>query len=269
MCQATDVNLTHFSVERDEAYVLPAIRAGAPAAEDSLRLFASPWSAPAWMKSSNALGGGTLLKQHRGTYARYLLRFLEAYQQRGVNVSAMTVQNEPLQNDSAYPSMRMLPQVEGEVIEAMTKAFLAQAQGSSSATALKRLPDVWCFDHNWSDEWYPEVLLDSPRFADLIGGSAFHHYSGQPSAMSTLHSHHPDKPIYMSEGSEFGVAGASKIVTYFRNWASSYTAWVTMLDQKRKPNSGPFSADATMMELDTRTMKVCTRVNQPAHEIHD
>jgi len=74
--------------------------------------------------------------------------------------------------------------------------------------------------------------------------------------MTRLHDDHPERPIFMSEGSEFGVSGAARIVSYFRNWATTYTAWVTMLDQNRKPNNGPFSAGATMVELDTKTTTV-------------
>lgn len=167
---ATDENLAHFSVQRDEAFVLPAIQAAIDAAgahdgaADTLRLFASPWSPPAWMKDSNSLNGGALLKQHTKTYAKYLLRFLEEYAQRGVHVDALTVQNEPLQNDTQYPSMKVEPETEGEVIEAMAALYREQQRAANAQKApmiLKELPKIWCFDHNWGDEWYPETVSDS------------------------------------------------------------------------------------------------------------
>ena len=138
---ATDINLTHFSVARDEAYILPSIKAALSAAQapglDTLKLFASPWSPPAWMKTSKRLGGGALLPEHYSTYAKYLIRFLEEYEQRGVHLAAMTVQNEPLQNDSKYPTMLLEPEPEARVIEAMNAVFNAR-----SSSPLRRLPDV-------------------------------------------------------------------------------------------------------------------------------
>lgn len=71
--------------------------------------------------------------------------------------------------------------------------------------------------------------------------------------MSRLHEKFPEHDIFMSEGSEYGVGGAAKIIEFFRNWARSYMAWVTMLDNDRQPNSGPFYANPTMLELDKAT----------------
>lgn len=138
---ATDINLTHFSVARDEAYILPLIKAALAAAEapggDTLKLFASPWSPPAWMKTSKRLEGGALLPEHYGTYAKYLIRFLEEYETRGVHLSAMTVQNEPLQNDNKYPTMLLEPKPEAQVIEAMNDVFYRKM-----SSPLSTLPDV-------------------------------------------------------------------------------------------------------------------------------
>jgi O-glycosyl hydrolase len=67
--------------------------------------------------------------------------------------------------------------------------------------------------------------------------------------MTRLHDEFPDTGIYFSEGSVYGVSGAQAIVQYFRNWAQSYNAWVTLLDDNGQPNSGPFVADPTMVLL--------------------
>jgi O-glycosyl hydrolase len=242
----TDVNLTQFSVAHDEAYVLPTIKsalevAGVPG-NDTLRIFASPWSPPAWMKTSHVLGGGTLLAAHENTYARYLLRFLSAYEARGVHVDALTIQNEPLNNDSRYPCMLLQPEQEGRVIEQMYRVF--------QAGDLRSLPAIWSFDQNFADWWYPAQLLNDTRYARFVNGSAFHHYAGSPSDMTKLHVAFPDSPIMFTEGSGFGLLGAGHIVNIFRNWATTYTSWVTMLDKDRKPNSGPWGAGETMLELD-------------------
>jgi O-glycosyl hydrolase len=77
--------------------------------------------------------------------------------------------------------------------------------------------------------------------------------------MSLLHDEFPASRIYFTEGSVYGVAGARSIVQYFRNWAKSYNAWVTMLDDAGKPNSGPFVADPTMVLLNSTDDSVLYR----------
>ena len=72
-------------------------------------------------------------------------------------------------------------------------------------------------------------------------------YRGQPKDMSTLHNEFPTKDIYFTERSTYGIKGATEIVAIFRNWARSYSAWVTMLDTNLQPNSGPFNSNPTMV----------------------
>jgi glucosylceramidase len=40
-----------------------------------------------------------------------------------------------------------------------------------------------------------------------------------------------------------------------RNWASSYNAWVVMLDDQGKPNNGPFPATHAIVKLDSKTLQ--------------
>jgi len=68
-------------------------------------------------------------------------------------------------------------------------------------------------------------------------------------AQSELRNEFPDKHIYFTEGSVFRTIGATKIIDILRHWSRSYNAWVTMLDEHRKPNRGPHSASATIIEL--------------------
>lgn len=77
--------------------------------------------------------------------------------------------------------------------------------------------------------------------------------------MSHLHDEFPATNIYFTEGSVYGVTGARSIVYYFRNWAQSYNAWVTMLDEEGQPNAGPFTADATMVQLNSSDGSVTYR----------
>jgi len=118
-----DSSLDKFSIHRDEEFVLPMILAalnrgrkwagevflGANAAEsvDGPLIFASPWSPPAWMKSSGKLTGGALMPEFHQLYAEYLVKFIKAYEQKGVPIYALTVENEPLAFAVNYPTMRL------------------------------------------------------------------------------------------------------------------------------------------------------------------
>jgi O-glycosyl hydrolase len=99
------------------------------------------------------------------------------------------------------------------------------------------------------------VLADPEAYA-AVAGTAFHLYGGRPAAMAELAAAHPEKRVFFSEGSEFGVRGAAQMVAILANSASSYSAWVTMLDTNMQPNAGPFKPHSTMLELDARTGRV-------------
>lgn len=249
-----DEDLSQFSIAEDETYVLPLITKALNASHngssidsnDSLLLFASPWSPPSWMKSSRRLQGGHLFPWFRRSYARYLVAFIRAYVERGIRIHALTVQNEPLANKPSYPTSLLMPVGEAAVIRLL-------GQELESAGLNTR---IWCFDHNWEDLWYPEKVLNDTYAAAFIEGTAFHFYRGKPESMTKLHEAYPDKKIFFTEGSAFGVKGAEKIIGIFRNWASTYMAWVTMLDSELQPNGGPFTPSPSMLLLDKNTMTV-------------
>jgi glucosylceramidase len=99
-----DYAMDHFSISRDECYLLPYLREALRRRPD-LRLFASPWSPPVWMKRPRAYNYGRLREEPaiQHAYALYLLRFVEAYRAAGVRVEALHVQNEP-NSDQKFPS---------------------------------------------------------------------------------------------------------------------------------------------------------------------
>lgn len=89
-----DPKLEHFSIERDREYVLPVLQA-ARRLNPRLRFFASPWTPPPWMKTNGRYGGGSLRRECYPYFAEYLARFIEAYHREGIEIHALTVQNEP------------------------------------------------------------------------------------------------------------------------------------------------------------------------------
>ncbi len=99
-----DLAMRHFSIARDREHLLPYLRA-AQALRPDLRLFASPWSPPAWMKFPRAYNHGTLVWEPANlrAYALYLALFVEAYAAEGLPVVQVHPQNEPAA-DQKFPS---------------------------------------------------------------------------------------------------------------------------------------------------------------------
>lgn len=99
-----DYELRDFSIERDRAYTLPFVKAAQKQCPE-LTLFASPWSPPTWMKTHRAYNYGRIRMEEKvlDAYARYFVKFVEAYGAEGVPVSMVHVQNEPMA-DQKFPS---------------------------------------------------------------------------------------------------------------------------------------------------------------------
>lgn len=234
-----DPELKRFSIEKDRAYLIPIIKKSMEYNPDLL-FFASPWSPPAWMKTSGMLGGGALKTEYYDAWANYLARYIEAYANEGIPIHAITVQNEPEMEHQAYPTTRWTGEEQRD--------FIRDHLGPLFKTkGIKTL--IWCWDHNWNDLGFARTILSDEAAAAFTDGTAFHLYEGKVDAQSTLKTQYPDKEIYFSEGSVFNVAGTSTIINIFRNWSRSYNAWVTVLDENRKPNRGPHSASSTCIEL--------------------
>lgn len=198
------------------------------------------------MKSSGRLEGGEYNRDYLEEYAKYLVKYIEAYEAEGISISAITVQNEPLQSDESYPTAYLSAELEAELIGKYLGPMLVDRNITT---------DIWCFDHNWNTPGYPSAIFNDPLASLYVSGSAFHGYGGSPSAMTQLKESYPDKDMYFAEGSEIGLRGALELVDIFRNWARSYNAWVTILDSEFQPNAGPFTPNPTMIVLDLSTNK--------------
>ena len=238
-----DDDLSNFSIDEDRKYIIPAIKEALAYSEtkDGLKFFASSWSPPAFMKTSNSLTGGEFNSSYSALYAKYLAMFVEAYNKEGIQVEALTPQNEPLQNDPSYPTTWLTADQEIDIVKHL-------------GPLLPNDTEIWSFDHNWDLVDYAYRVLADPEARKVVAGTAFHLYGGQPSAMTKLKEAYPDKKIFFSEGSEFKVRGAQQMVEIFQNYASTYNAWVTMLDTNMQPNAGPFKPMSTLVELDTLSM---------------
>lgn len=250
-----DPELKKFSIDHDRTYILPILQQ-ARTINPELFLFSSPWSPPGWMKSSNTLFGGTIRSANFPAYAVYFRKFLEAYKDAGVQIDAVTVQNEvDSEQQGKMPQCIWGQQDEIEFVRHHLGPLLKQAGIPTK---------IWCLDHNY-DLW-GRVLdeLSDADFSQYVDGVAWHGYLGHPSSMSLIHDHYPQKNAYWTEGGpDLSQPGYSTdwarwgelFNGILKNWSRSITAWNLVLDQNGKPNIGPFQCGGTVT-LESGTTKI-------------
>jgi O-glycosyl hydrolase len=231
----------NFSIAEDKKLIFPILKE-ALAINPNLIFYASPWSPPGWMKDTNNMCSGHLIPLYRECYAYYLMKFVKAYEQEGIKIHAITVQNEPLHNVKSMPTC--LWDLKGTQERDFIRDFLGPTFEKFGLTT-----EIWAYDHNWTDlpsrpAVYPQTIMKDPNAAKYVKGIAFHHYAvggwGNPKTQLKLRQLMPSVPFYFSEGSLFGLWGALRLTRYLKYGSSSYSGWVPMLDTEGKPNNGPF-----------------------------
>jgi glucosylceramidase len=255
-----DPDLSHFSIEHDRAYILPTL-SEAVSIQPDLFLFSTPWSPPAWMKTGDSLLGGSMRKHYFDSYAQYFVKFIEAYKSAGVNIRAVTIQNEvDTDQDGRMPATLWGQEYEGEFI----KSFLGPAFSSASLDT-----KIWLLDHNFNLWGRVMDLLGDPELCHFVDGVAWHAYAGEPDAMTRVHDAFPSKSAYFTEYGPFitdadYLTGWTKwSVAYaqiFANWARCAVAWNLLLNEKGGPNLGPFTCGG-VVTIDSKTQQL-TRSGQ-------
>jgi glucosylceramidase len=251
-----DPDLAAFSVARDDAAVIPLV-SQARRLNPRLGVIATPWSPPAWMKTTRSLIGGTLEREAYNAYARYFVRFVEEYAGRGIPVAAVTAQNEPHFEPAGYPGMLLAPAAEAEFVGRHLGPALAAA-----ATGTR----VLAFDGNWDGADHALKVLDDPEARRHLAGVAFHCYAGGPDRQDDLHQRHPDKAIYVTECSGGGWSTDfaanlrwgvhTLIVEAIRHWASAVVLWNIALDQDAGPTNGGCQDCRGVVTVDTKSGRV-------------
>ncbi|BDZ41841.1 hypothetical protein GCM10025865_11400 [Paraoerskovia sediminicola] len=255
----TDFGLEHFSIAHDEREILPLLREALELNPD-ITVLATPWSPPAWMKTEGSMVGGRLIDEPRyyDAYARYLVKFVEAYEAAGVPVDLLTVQNEPQnRTPDGYPGTDMGVDQQIKVIEAL----------GPKLKKAKLDTRILGYDHNWAthpndlenlpegqdpEPDYVSDILDSDA-ARWVAGTAFHCYYGDPSAQTALKEKYPSKDIWFTEcsgshGPDDAPADVFRetlkwhartiAVGTTTNWARSVVNWNIALREDGGPHLG-------------------------------
>ncbi|NVK51184.1 MAG: glucosylceramidase, partial [Cyclobacteriaceae bacterium] len=184
----TDPDLENFSLSYDTLDVIPVLQEILKINPD-IKLMASPWSPPAWMKDNKDTRGGSLLEEFEPIYAQYLVRYIQEMADYGIKIDALTIQNEPL-HPGNNPSLLMLPDQQARFI-GMHLGPAFQEAGIDTKIVV--------YDHNADRPDYPITVMQDSIAYPFIDGSAFHLYGGTIDALSEVHEAFPDKNIYFTE----------------------------------------------------------------------
>ena len=261
-----DKSLDTFSIEKDKQFRIPLIKRATQAAGGELLLYASPWSAPAFMKSNNnMLRGGKLLPEYYDSWANYYTKFIEAYESEGMPMWGISIQNEPMATQR-WESMIYTAQEERD--------FLKNHLGPAMEKAGYGDKNIVVWDHNrdlLTDR--ANVILDDPDAYKYVWGVGYHWYetwTGGDSMhdnLAAVKESYPDIQLLFTEGTVEGFREdryqywpnaeryARSMIKDFNIGTVGWTDWNLLLDHTGGPNHvsnfcfAPIHADTRTGEL--------------------
>ncbi len=255
------MELKKFSTDHDKKYIIPCLKE-ALAINPDIIFFATPWSAPGWMKTSGSIIGGSLKPECYHLYAHYFRKFIEAYHKEGITIHAISPQNEPLFVPHHYPGMSFPAGEEAAFI----KTALGPEFQKHGITA-----KIFIYDHNWDRPDYPLEILKDREAASYVSGVAWHYYGGSHEAMTKVHDAYPGKEAWFTEGSggewipEFHDAFMDQmkhVIRIPRNWSETIVWWNMALDDEHGPSLlGDWSTCRGLVKVDRLTGAVSYNVD--------
>ncbi|KAI0469155.1 glycoside hydrolase family 30 protein [Xylaria cf. heliscus] len=218
-----DPNLGSFGLG-DRGTAMAKMLATMRSVKSSLTILGSPWSAPGWMKLNRVLTGNAnnnqLDSQYYSAYAQYFVKYLQAYKSNGATIDAITLQNEPLNNQgNGHVTMY---QSQDEATK-LTQQYVGPALRNAGFST-----KIWAYDHNTDHPEYPTAVTNGAN--GYIDGTAWHCYANNLdwSVLTNFHNSYPSKHQYMTEC-----------------WTSPQTSWY----QSSKNTIGPLQnwAEGSLM----------------------
>jgi glucosylceramidase len=242
-----DRELNSFNIEHDLKYKIPCIKEAMNAAGGKIKLFASPWSPPAWMKDNNdMLHGGHLKPEFYDSWALYYTRFIKAYEKNGLPIWGITIQNEPMATQKWESCIYSAEQ---------ERDFLKKHLGPTMEKEGLKDKKIIAWDHN-RDLIYQRAstYLNDPEAAKYIWGIGFHWYEdwsgGTPmfDNLRRVYEAYPNKNLFFTEGCAesfdsirykawaLGEEYGRSMINDFNNGMVGFTDWNILLDEKGGPN---------------------------------
>ena len=231
----TDPLMERFSIEPEREALIPVLKE-ILAINPALKIMGSPWTAPLWMKTNNASVGGSLKHEWFDAYARYFVKYIQAMKAEGINIDAVTVQNEPLHGGN-NPSM---------VMTAADQALFIRQNLGPAFSAAGITTKIIIYDHNADRTDYPLDVMNDAGARQFIDGSAFHLYGGSIEALSAVHDAYPSKNLYFTEQWVGGPGNLAEdlrwhvenlIIGATRNWCRAVLEWNLASDPSYDPHT--------------------------------
>ncbi|MEI6603480.1 MAG: glycoside hydrolase family 30 protein [Clostridia bacterium] len=238
--QEGDAELSVFDMTRDKSSLFPFILRATKVSNADFKLFASPWSPPAWMKTNGQMNqGGKLKPEFRTAWAAYFCRYIHEARKEGIPIWGVSVQNEPKAAQS-WDSCIFTAMEERDFV----RDYLGPALKENNLEDIKII--VW--DHNKERVFErAKVYYSDPEAAKYIWGTGFHWYSGDHfENLQLTHEFFPDKKLLFTEGcQECGIHFGSwatgeryghDILGNLNHWAVGFVDWNIILDEQGGPN---------------------------------
>ena len=254
-----DLNLSTFSIERDKKMVIPFIKDALELSLEPIKILASPWSPPSWMKTNNQMNhGGKLIPKFRTVWANYYCKYIQFYENENIPIWGLTVQNEP-EAKQTWDSCLYSAEEERDFV----KYFLGPALYNHDLKD-KRLI-IW--DHN-RDVMFKraQTILSDSNAYKYVWGTGFHWYNGDHfDEVKKVHDMFPNKNLIFTEGCQengphigswdLGERYATSIINDLNRWTRAWLDWNLILDEKGGPNhvgnycSAPIIYDTSKNEV--------------------
>ena len=254
-----DLELKTFSLERNKISLIPMMKDALKKRRNNIRIMASPWSPPAWMKTTGEMNfGGKLKSEYRDTWADYYCKFIENCEKEDVPIWGLSIQNEP-EAKQTWDSCLYTAEEERDFIKNHLGPSLEKHN------LLDRKIIIW--DHN-RDVMVEraKTVLNDPDAAKYVWGTGFHWYCGDHfDNVQKVHDEFPDKQLIFTEGCQeggphigswdLGERYATSIINDLNRWTVAWIDWNLILNEQGGPNhvgnycSAPIIVDTRSQDL--------------------
>ncbi len=254
-----DETLQSFDISHDKRKMIPMIKEAIEVVEkkngSGITFMAAPWSPPAYMKTNGEMNhGGKLRADYYELWAEYFVKYLRAYKEEGVQISYITVQNEP-EAVQTWDSCVYDAKEEGVFI----RDFLSPALNKAGFGNIK----IFIWDHNKESMYRRAKESFSVEGCEAVtAGIAVHWYTGDHfDAIRAVKKAYPEKAVFFTEGcveySRFADTDetnkaemyAHDMLGNFKAGVEAFLDWNLLLDEKGGPNHvGNFCAAPIMCD---------------------
>ena len=235
-----DTELKTFSISRNKKTLIPFIKDALKKTKNEVRIMASPWSPPAWMKTNEQMNfGGKIKEEYKESWANYYCKFIERYETEKIPIWGISVQNEP-EAKQTWDSCIYTAEEERDFI----KYYLGPALKNYNLLDKKLI--IW--DHNRDNMVErARTVLSDPGAAKYVWGTGFHWYCGDHfDNVQKVHDEFPDKELIFTEGCQeggphigswdLGERYAKSIINDLNRWTLAWLDWNLILDGQGGPN---------------------------------